>query len=161
MSAPVSKTKRWLLIGSLALNLFLIGFMAIGFARHHKDHDRPPRPFIEMMRFMQGSNDDRPGNHFLDHMPDQDRDVLLSLKAKHGPALAQAEGEARATRMQLRRLMQDGIRDPEILSAALLKARNAQEQFFDETNALLLDIAQSLSDDGYKMLAEKRLPRPD
>ena len=27
--------RRWLLIGSLGLNLFLIGFMAIGVARHH------------------------------------------------------------------------------------------------------------------------------
>ena len=47
MNAPAVTTRRWLLIGSLALNLFLIGFLAIGFFRHHEDHDRPPVPFLK------------------------------------------------------------------------------------------------------------------
>ncbi|MAO92078.1 MAG: hypothetical protein CMM78_09555 [Rhodospirillaceae bacterium] len=162
MITPAVTTRRWVLIGSLALNLFLIGFLAIGFFRHHEDHDRPPRPFYEMMRFMQT---DAPGEegrsaHFLKHMPDQDRDALITLREKHGPALSRAKAETWATRARLRDLMQNGVRDPEQLTAALRQTRDAQTRYFDETNALLLDIAGSLSDEGYKMLAEKRRPEP-
>jgi uncharacterized membrane protein len=162
MNAPAVATRRWLLIGSLALNLFLIGFLAIGFFRHHDDHDRPPRPFSEMMRFMQADAPDEEGlsSHFLKHMPDQDRDALIALREKHGPALSRAKAETWATRAHLRDLMQNGVRDSEQLTAALQQARDAQTRYFDETNALLLDIAGNLSDEGYKMLAEKRRPEP-
>jgi uncharacterized membrane protein len=145
MITPAVTTRRWVLIGSLALNLFLIGFLAIGFFRHHEDHDRPPRPFSEMI---------------LKHMPDQDRDALIALREKHGPALSRAKAETWATRAHLRDLMQNGVRDSEQLTAALQQARDAQTRYFDETNALLLDIAGNLSDEGYKMLAEKRRPEP-
>ena len=162
MNAPAVTTRRWLLIGSLALNLFLIGFLAIGFFRHHEDHDRPPRPFSEMMRFMQADDHDKKGRseHFLKYMPDQDHDALIALREKHGPALARAKAETSATRTQLRALMQRGVRDPQQLSEALRQARDAQTRYFNETNALLLDIAGSLSDEGYRMLSEKKHPGP-
>lgn len=160
MTAPTKTTRRWVLIGSLALNLFLIGFLAIGFARDHRGHDHKPRPFIEMMRFMQSdtANDEHRSAHFLDHMPDQDRETFVALKAEHGPALAQAKSVTRETRGRLRDLMQAGVRDPEQLSAALQQARDAQTLYFDETNSLLLDLAKNLSDEGYKMLAGKDHP---
>ncbi len=151
-----SRTRTWLLVGSLALNLFLIGFMVIGTARHHF-RDGPPssRPFRDMIHFMRDHESQRhgPEDRFLKHMPTGDAPIFEDLRAKHGPILDRAWDEARAAREDLRRLMREGNRDKTALEAALNKAQVAQAHSFDATNALILDIAERVSDEGYRKLA--------
>lgn len=151
-----SRTRTWLLVGSLALNLFLIGFMVIGAVRHHfGDGHSSPRPFRDMIHFMRDHDSHRhgPKDRFLKHMPPGDAPIFEELRAKHGPILDRAWDDARAAREDLRHLMREGNRDKAALEAALNKAQEAQTRSFDATNALILDIAERVSDEGYRNLA--------
>lgn len=141
---------RWILIGSLALNLFLIGFFAVGAVRHHWDDDHHHRPFREMMHFMR---DRGPEERFLHHLSDADAEIMLALKERHGAALSDSWQESRNAREALRDLMRAGERDPVILRAAMERARQTRQTAFLALEELMLDIAAELSDDGYRSLA--------
>lgn len=142
--------RRWLLIGSLGLNLFLIGFMAIGVARHHWGDDYQPRPFREMIHFMRDS--DR-GEHFLRHMPDADRAAIESMKQRHGAEFTAVWAENRAAREALRALMRDGERDPTRLQPAFDRLATTRQHYGQALQDIVIDAAQNLSDEGYRIIA--------
>ncbi|WP_420417455.1 periplasmic heavy metal sensor [Pacificispira sp.] len=145
-----SSLVRWLLIGSLALNLFLIGFFGVGALRHHW-HDGPPhKPFKEMIHFMR---DRGPEDRFLHHLSAADADIMRALKQRHGAALKDSWQESREARNALRDLMRAGERDPAILRAAMDRARETRQASFLTFEALMLDVAAQLSDEGYRALA--------
>lgn len=149
-AARKSSRMRWLLIGSLALNLFLIGFLAVGALRHHW-HDGPHhKPFREMMHFMR---DRGPEQRFLRHLGDADAAIMMALKERHGPALSDAWQESRNARDAVRDLMRAGERDPAVLQAAMERARDSRNAAFLILEGLMLDIAAQLSDEGYRSLA--------
>ena len=159
-TAPKKKPRRsWLLIGSLALNLFLIGFFAIGAIRHHHrgfDDFEGRSHFRTMMHYM----DDRGGPR---HLPprlfsDADEATLAEVRDRHGAELAQARAETRAARNAVRDLMRDGVRDPQQLNEAMAKAAAARDHYSNALNALILDLAESLSDEGYRNLAGRERP---
>ncbi|NMM44501.1 periplasmic heavy metal sensor [Rhodospirillaceae bacterium KN72] len=157
---PKKKPRRsWLLIGSLALNLFLIGFFAIGAIRHHHrgfDDFGGRSHFRTMMHYME----DRGGPH---HLPpqlfsDADEVALAEIRNQHGSELAQTRADVRAARNAVRDLMRDGVRDPQRLAEALNDASAARDRYSKAINAMILDLAGSLSDDGYRDLAGPERP---
>lgn len=157
---PKKKPRRsWLLIGSLALNLFLIGFFAIGAIRHHHrgfDDFGGRGHFRSMMHYME----DRGGPHHLPQrlFSDEDETTLARIRDQHGSELAQMRADVRATRNAVRELMRDGVRDPQRLTEALDDASAARDRYSKAINAMILDLAGSLSDDGYRDLAGRERP---
>lgn len=155
MSTPSTDTpkpprrRRWLLIGSLALNLFLIAFLVVGAVRH-KWHRDDAWPFKGMLHYMQ---DHRYGDWYLHRLDDPDQTVMRQLKDEYGQSLSQAWRDRRAAREALRDLIRAGERDPDSLKAALTEIRSAREAGSEALDALILELAAELSDEAYRDLA--------
>lgn len=147
--------RRWLLIASLGLNLFLIGFMAIGIARHHWGDDHHPRQFREMMHFMR---DGERSEHFLRHIPDADTAAIQSLKMQHGAEFSAAWAESRAARHALREMMSNGERDPVRLAPAFERLAVARQRYARALQDIVIEAAQDLSDEGYKAFSGASRP---
>lgn len=148
--------RRWLLFASLALNLFLIGFMAVGAVHHHRGDDGPPRPLRAMIEYMADRDD---GWRLMHHMSDADAAVMESMKATHGARMAAAATEARAARHAVRDLIASGERDPQVLGPAFDRVGTSRQEFHDALAAILLDASGRLSDEGYTELAGRRWER--
>lgn len=146
---PKSK-RRWLLIGSLALNLFLITFLVVGIFRHHMSDTSMPRPMIGLTKFIQSENG---ADWFLRHMPDEDAEAIRSLRAQFGDTLRSATGENRSARRAVLSLIAAGERDPSILEPAFARLADARLALQETQSAMLLAASGSLSDEGYQRLA--------
>jgi uncharacterized membrane protein len=144
--------RRWLLFGSLALNLFLIGFLAVGAVKHHhRSEDMPPRALREVVEFMADREDD--GWRLMHHMSDADEAALRDMKREHGARMTQAVADVRAARAEIVDLIAAGERDPEVLQPAFDRVDAARGAFHDALVAILMDSSERLSDDGYTLLA--------
>ena len=147
---PPRKKRRWLLLASLALNLFLIAFLVVGTFRHHSHGDRLPRPIIGLAKFVQA---DERAEWFLRFMPDEDEPALRALRMNHGDPLRIAAQENRAARSAVLALISDGERDPAVLGPAFNRLTEARTALQAAHSALLLQASQTLSDEGYEHLA--------
>lgn len=145
--------RRWLLFGSLALNLFLIGFLAVGAVHHHRGDESPPRMLRAMIDYMADRDD---GWRLKHHLSDPDIAAMDAMKRDHGARMAAATTETRAARHAIRDLIGSGERDPEVLRPAFERVKTSRQEFHDALAAILLDAATRLSDEGYTDLAGRR-----
>lgn len=144
-----SRKRRWLLIASLGLNLCLIGFMVVG-AMKYNWHREDSWAFRGMLHYMQ---DRHSGDWYLHRLEEPDQALMRRLKSEYGQTFNQSWQDGRTARASLRDLIRAGERDPERLRAVLREIRNARLAGSEVLEALIIDLAEEMSDDAYTDLA--------
>lgn len=147
--------RHWLLIGSIALNLFFIAWAGAVTVRHwigHQHgywrgddmgwHERRGGPMVGMRRLLDGDFEDHP--------------ELSALRERHADLLRAALEDTRMAHKAARDVLRDPDRDPATLEAALLEVRRATRFSQQAIHETILDAAQSLSPDDFKTLMRKR-----
>jgi len=142
------RTRSWILLGSLALNLFLISFMAVK-SFHHGGHDRWEERRSEgvrgMVRYMRGSEG---GDRFFHHLPEEDRAVMESLRMEYGPAFQESWTEHLADRAEIREILRAETRDREALIAVFADMQADRAEFTELIQTVVLEAYDNLSDEG-------------
>lgn len=176
--------RRWLLIGSLALNLLVLAWLGVaalhwsgvidhrgGFGHHDARHwegapGGPPHHAGEGRGFQRPRGLFRA---FLEERGIGDDARLKPIFERHGPALRAAFREARDARHELRDLMEaaasGGALDKAALGRALAEVRRATAAVQERMHATLLDAADVLTPEELERLVERGGPpkpeRPD
>jgi uncharacterized membrane protein len=150
-AAAGGRTRRWVLIASLALNVFLIAFLAVGTVRHHHHEDRP-MAFREMMMFMR---DDGADQRFLRHFSDADAAVMRRLRATYGADMQVSRADARAARDAVRVALLSGG-DPDAIRQAMDGLRAARLESYETFEPFLIDLGQGLSQEALERIAGER-----
>ncbi|MBP5856443.1 periplasmic heavy metal sensor [Marivibrio halodurans] len=176
--------RRWLLIGSLALNLLVLAWLGMaalhwsgvidhrgGFG-HHDARQWESGPGGPSHHAGEGRGFQRPRGlfrAFLDERGIGDDARLRPIFERHGPALRAAFREARDARRRLRDLMAgaaegDGL-DKAALDGALAEVRRTTRAVQERMHATLLDAADVLTPEELEALVERggppRRDRPD
>lgn len=158
MSAPTDTDRsprhkrRWLLLSSLALNVFLIGFLAVGVIRQHSQEEGP-RAFREMMLFMRDSGQDQ---RFLRHLSDVDAQAMRRLRGTYGPTLQANRLEAQAARQAVREALLAGPGNEAAIRAAMAELRAARLRSYETFEPFLIDLGQGLSEDALDRIVGDR-----
>lgn len=148
-SGKSPKRRRWLLIGSLTLNLFFIAWMVTAGLmhwhghRHWRDADgghwgRSGGPFSGMRHLLHADLDDRP--------------EMAALRTRHADQLTTALERAKAARAAARDIMRDRDRDPKALDAAFADVRESTRAFQEAMHATIVDAAGTLPPDEFRSL---------
>ncbi|MGZ8409752.1 MAG: periplasmic heavy metal sensor [Hyphomicrobium sp.] len=150
-SAP-SAGRRWLLIGSLALNLLFIGGLgALWFkGPPGPGHWGPSQTAFGIMRF---SRD----------LPPERRDAVRQHLKEARQGLKDLKAELRVARMKAAEVLASPSYTPEQLKAALDTIGSAENRMRDAGSAALLKSIGELTPDERKKLAEawtRRLEKP-
>ena len=145
--AQARTTPRWLLLGSLALNLFFIG-IAIAMAVRHPP---PPRSwdrdiFLRTERLAEG-------------LPKPDRDILLQQMQANRPAIEKTQGEYRAAQESIRDNLRKEPFDINAMRAAMNDTRTARQAFDVAVQNAFASAAEQMSQSGRKALADWRRNR--
>lgn len=146
--------RRWLLVGSLALNIFLIAFLAVGTVRHHQQEEAP-RGFREMMHFMRDTGSD---HRFLHHLSETDAAAMRRLRADHGAALTASRQETVAARNAVRDALLAGAGNEAALRAAIAQLRAARLNSYETFEPFLIDLGEGLSTDALTRIAGRKQP---
>ena len=164
---------RWLLVLSLALNLFVLAWVgaaalhwtgvlgANGWGGHHGGFGRHAAHWYEMRegREMRGPGAAiGPLGLFLDDRPPDDP-ALAALYARHAPAMREAFLAARDARARVRALLRESVDGGRVDAAALEDAlgdvRRATETVQSHMHAALMDAAESLDPASFAALIER------
>lgn len=164
---------RWLLVLSLALNLFVLAWIGAAalhwtgvlgpgaWGGHHGGFGRHAAHWYEMRdgaepRGLGGAVG--PLGLFLNDRPPEDP-ALAALYARHAPPMREAFLAAREARVQVRRLLQEGAAggrvDAVALAAALSDVRRATETVQSHMHGALLDAAETLDPKSFAALLER------
>jgi uncharacterized membrane protein len=144
--APAAMTRgssRWLLLGSLALNLFFIGIavaMAIRPARAPTPSTWDPDVFVRMERIAAT-------------LPGDDAAILRAQINVDRSGLAAAQSAWQGDRVKIREVLRQEPFDPAALRSAMTQTR-ADRQSYDETvQNLFAQAASKMSHEGRLALA--------
>ncbi|MCW5688849.1 MAG: periplasmic heavy metal sensor [Pseudolabrys sp.] len=135
---------RWLLLGSLALNLFFIGIaiaMAVRPAPPPRMWDRDV--FVRTERLASG-------------LPQADRDILLKQMEANRPAIEQTQTAYRAAQESIRDNLRKEPFDPAAMRAAMNDTRSARQAFDVALQNVFATAAEQMSQNGRKALADWR-----
>lgn len=143
------RRRRRLLIGSILLNVFLIGAIGAGVAaRHgphffHGDRERPLRPFE-----MPGPRKIRAA------LPEESRPIADAMFAAHRDEMAAKIGAL----IEARRTVADAIRaepfDRAALDTALAALRSQEAEMAGAAQTIIADLAEQLDADSRDRLAK-------
>ena len=135
---------RWLLLGSLALNLFFIGIAIAMVVRH------PPAPrnwdrdiFVRTERLAEG-------------LPKADRDILLQQMQTNRPAIEKTQSEYRAAQESIRDNLRKEPFDINAMRAAMNDTRVARQAFDVAVQNAFASAAEQMSQGGRTALADWR-----
>jgi uncharacterized membrane protein len=124
---------RWLLLGSLALNLFFIG---IAVAMALRGPPPPPRwspdVFVRIDRL-------------ADALPPADGKTLRGAFADHHAAIETAQNSYHAARAAIHQTLREDPFKVEDLRAAMAKTRSARQDFDQVIQGVFADVAPRLS----------------
>lgn len=142
--AQAKPTTRWLLLGSLALNLFFIGIAIAMVVRH----PAPPRTwdrdiFVRTERLAEG-------------LPKADRDILLQQMQANRPAIEKTQTEYRAAQESIRDNLRKEPFDVNAMRAAMNDTRTARQAFDVAVQNAFASAAAQMSQDGRTALADWR-----
>jgi len=145
--AQVKPTTRWLLLGSLALNLFFIGIAIAMVVRH----PAPPRAwdrdiFVRTERLAEG-------------LPKADRDILLQQMQANRPAIEKTQNEYRAAQESIRDNLRKEPFDINAMRAAMNDTRVARQAFDVAVQNSFANAAAQMSQSGRTALADWRRNR--
>ncbi|MBS0248429.1 MAG: periplasmic heavy metal sensor [Proteobacteria bacterium] len=135
---------RWLLLGSLALNLFFIG-IAIAMAVRHPP---PPRTwdrdiFVRTERLAEG-------------LPKADRDILLHEMQANRPAIEKTQSAYRAAQESIRDSLRKEPFDINAMRDAMNATRAARQAFDVAIQSAFAGAAEKMSQNGRTALADWR-----
>jgi uncharacterized membrane protein len=142
------RASRWLLLGSLALNLFFIG-IAIAMAVRSP----PPRTwdrdvFVRTERL-------------AERLPKADGDILLAQINANRQAIEATQNQYRNAQEAIRDSFRKEPFDPAARRAAMDQTRAARQNFDSALQNAFAAAAASMSQDGRAALAERGSPRRD
>lgn len=144
--APRRSGPRWLLFGSLALNLFFVG-VAVAMALRGP----PPRHWDRNVFVRVG--------WLADALPPADGKIMReSIQANHA-AIAKAQDEYHAARLEIRATLRQDPFNPADMRAAMARSRAARQTFDKTVEDVFADAAAKMSPAGRHMLADWRRPK--
>ncbi len=149
MPATTRSSTRWLLLGSLALNLFFIG-IAIAMAVRGPP---PPRTwdrdvFVRTERL-------------AERLPKADGDILIAQMNANRNAIEATQKQYRDAQEAIRDSFRKEPFDPVAMRAAMDQTRAARQNFDSALQNAFAAAAASMSQDGRAALAERGSPRRD
>jgi uncharacterized membrane protein len=134
----VRKYRRWILAGSLALNLFLIGVIASPLFRN------PLPPLLP--------GPERMIDRFARNMPEEDAVKLRAMRDENKASFDSERAEFRKAIRELREVLSEEKLDMEKLNQALDKADTAGNKIHREMADIIRKVAPSLSLEGRRHL---------
>ncbi len=148
-AAPATRRggPRWLLLGSLALNLFFVGVaVAIAVRAPHKRH-WDPDVFVRIERI-------------AETLPPADARLLDTATKAKRQAIDQAQAAYYDSRVEIRKTLRQDPFKPADLRTAMAKMRAARQQFDEAVQSVFADTAAEMSPAGRHALADWHLRRP-
>jgi len=141
------RTTRWILLGSLALNLFLVGATGAFFARHYFAEragaaaplDRGVASRIERLAAT---------------LPGPDADILRGEYRANAVAVDASRDAYRQAQDDVRQTLRVEPFDPEAMRAAMLKTRAARQNFDQLLQDVIASAAAKMSTGGRSRLAD-------
>jgi uncharacterized membrane protein len=147
MSAAARPSTRWLLLGSLALNLFFIGIaiaMAVRPAPPARTWDRDV--FVRTERL-------------AERLPKADGDILIAQMNANRAAIEKTQQQYRAAQEAIRDSFRKEPFDPNAMRAAMNQTRAARQEFDGALQNAFAEAATRMSQDGREALADWRSRR--
>lgn len=147
-SSPLRSGSRWLLFGSLALNLFFIG-VAIAFAirgpgpAHRWNRD----VFVRVERLAAT-------------LPKADGDIVRKAMQANHDVVANAQAAYLGAREDIRETLRQDPFNVDAMRAAMTKARAARQAYDRALEDVFADAAAKMSSTGRHALANWHRPRP-
>lgn len=142
---PVTRASasRWLLLGSLALNLFFIGAAIAMAIRAPEPRRWDPDVFVRVERISAA-------------LPAADAALVRSAMAANRNAIATAQANYHAARDQIRASFRTDPFDVEAMRAAMAKTRAARQNFDQTIQGVFADLAPRLSSAARHTIADWR-----
>lgn len=146
ISAPTRAGSRWLLLGSLALNLFFVG-VAIALAVRPEPAPRWDRDvFVRVERVAAA-------------LPQADADILRGTMQANHDAIAKAQSSYHAARQAIHETLRQDPFKIEDLRAAMAQARAARQTYDETIQGAFADIAAKLSSTARRQIADWRVTK--
>lgn len=145
-SALARGTSRWLLLISLALNLFFVGVVVAIAIRAPAPSTWDRNVFVRVER-LAGA------------LPTADGDIVRRQMQVHHDAIEQAQSNYQAAREEIRKTLRHDPFKVEDMRAAMAKTRAARQAYDQIIQGVFADIAPQLSSAGRHTLAGWRSKR--
>ncbi|MBX6327868.1 MAG: periplasmic heavy metal sensor [Pseudolabrys sp.] len=138
---------RWLLLGSLALNLFFIGIAVAMAIRIPAQPRWDPNVFVRVERL-------------ADSLPAADAALVRRAMAEHREAIAAAQDRYHAAREKIRAAFRQDPVDVTAIRSAMADTRAARQNFDQVIQGVFADLAPQLSSTARHRLADWRSKSP-
>lgn len=133
-------SSRWLLLGSLALNLFFVGIAVAMAIRAPPPSSWDRNVFVRVERI-------------AGTLPPADADLLRGTINRDRQALETAQADYRAAQRQIREALRHEPFAAEAMRAAMTKTRTARQNFDQILQGIFADAAAKMSPAGRQALA--------
>jgi uncharacterized membrane protein len=145
-SALTRGSSRWLLLASLALNLFFVG-VAVAIAIRAPAQSTWDRDvFVRVERLAAA-------------LPPADGDIVRRQMQAHHDAIADAQSKYQAAREEIRETLRQDPFKVEDMRAAMAKTRAARQAYDQIIQGVFADVAPQMSSAGRHALADWRSKR--
>lgn len=134
-------SSRWLLLGSLALNLFFVGIAIAMAVRAPAPPSWDRNVFVRVERIAAS-------------LPAADADLLRSQIKANRDSIEDAQAKYRAAQDAIRTMLRQEPFDAAAVQAAMAKARGARQNFDQSIQAIFTSSAGQMSSAGRKALAD-------
>ena len=134
-------SSRWLLLGSLALNLFFIGIAIALAVRGPPPRTWDPDVFVRMERLAVA-------------LPPADGAILRGQIDGNHDAIAQAQTQYRSARDAIRATLRQEPFDASVMRAAMTDAQTARQAYYQTIQGVFATAAAKMSSAGRKAVAD-------
>ncbi len=144
MTAPVPAWRsgpRWLLLGSLALNLFFIGIAVAMVVRDPPSRQWSPDVFVRIERL-------------ASHLPPADAQILRAAVNAHHDAIEKSHMAYRSARDDIREALREDPFKVEDMRAAVTRAGAARQAYDQVMQGVFTDAAARMTSAGRDAMAD-------
>jgi uncharacterized membrane protein len=145
-SAVSRDSSRWLLLGSLALNLFFVGVAVAMVIRSPAPSAWDRNVFVRVERLAAT-------------LPQADADLVNGQMKAHHDAIAEAQDKYFAARDSIRTALRQDPFKPEDMRAAMANTRAARQAYDTVIQGVFAGVAEKMSSAGRHSLADWRATR--
>ena len=140
LPAPARGSSRWLLLGSLALNLFFVGVALAMVVRAPAPSYWDPNVFVRVERLAAT-------------LPPADAEILRNQISANHAAIDKAQTNHHSARQHIHEVLRQEPFDVEAMRAATAQARAARLNFDQTIQGVFADIAANITPAGRQALA--------